>query len=101
MVKKVEYHPDAVIELRNAIIWYDDQADGLGLEFLLDVKSAESRICQNPTTWPSYEADTRHYLMQRFPYWIIYLVLFDKIQIVSVAHCKRKPGYWKHRLKFQ
>jgi hypothetical protein len=49
--------------------------------------------------WPPYEGDTRRYLLKRFPFAVIYLTSEKKIQIVAVAHCKRKPGYWKERLK--
>ena len=48
MLRQVEYHPEAKSELRESGIWYDDKVDGLGLEFLLEVKNAESRILQNP-----------------------------------------------------
>ena len=44
MLRQVEYHPEAKSELRESGIWYDDKVDGLGLEFLLEVKNAESRI---------------------------------------------------------
>lgn len=101
MLRQVEYHPDAKIEIREAVIWYDDKADGLGLEFLLEVRNAESLICQDPELWPIYEEGTRRYLIQRFPFAVIYLLSVEKIQIVSVAHCKRRPGYWKDRLNFQ
>jgi hypothetical protein len=29
---------------------------------------------------------------------LVYLDDPDVLQIVAVAHSKRKPGYWKHRL---
>jgi len=74
------------------------KVDGLGLEFLLAVKDAESKILQNPELWPIYEAGTRRYLMQRFPFAVIYLVSENRIQIVALAHCKRRPGYWKNRV---
>ena len=98
MLRQVEYHPEAKSELRESGIWYDDKVDGLGLEFLLEVKNAESRILQNPQLCPIYEAGTRRYIMQRFPFAVIYLVSEQKIQIVAVAHCKRRPEYWKDRV---
>ncbi len=97
MLRQVEYHPEAKSEIRESGIWYDDKADGLGLEFLLEVRDAESRILQHPELWPIYEVGTRRYVMQRFPFAVIYIVSEQKIQIVAVAHCKRRPGYWKDR----
>lgn len=98
MLRQVEYHPEAKSEIRESGIWYDLKVDGLGLEFLLEVRKSEFRILQNPELWPIYEAGTRRYVMQRFPFAIIYLFSEQKIQIVAVAHCKRRPGYWKNRM---
>ena len=98
MPRQVEYHPEANSEIRKSANWYDDKVDGLGLEFLLEVRNAESQIVQNPELWPVYEGGTRRYVMQRFPFAVIYLVSKLEIQIVAVAHCKRSPGYWKKRL---
>ncbi len=98
MLRQVEYHPEAKLEIRNSAIWYDDKADGLGLEFLLELRNAESLIRKNPELWPNYEVGTRRCVMQRFPFAVIYLVSGEKIQIVSVAHFKRRPGYWKNRV---
>lgn len=99
MLRQAKYHPEAKSEIRESAHWYDDKVDGLGLEFLLEVRSAESHIVRNPELWPNYEAGTRRYIMQRFPFAVIYLASEEKVQIVAVAHCKRRPGYWKDRLK--
>jgi len=98
MLRQVEYHPEAKSEIQESGIWYEGKVDGLGLEFLLAVKDAESKILQNPELWPIYEAGTRRYLMQRFPFAVIYLVSENRIQIVALAHCKRRPGYWENRV---
>ncbi|MBC8180788.1 type II toxin-antitoxin system RelE/ParE family toxin [candidate division KSB1 bacterium] len=98
MLRQVEYHPHAKAEIRNSANWYDKKVDGLGLEFMLEVKAAESKIIDNPESWASYEQGTRRYIMKRFPYSIIYLLTAEKIQIVAVAHSKRRPEYWKNRI---
>ena len=98
MARQVEYHPESKAEIQKAVNWYDDKVEGLGLEFLFEVRYAESKIIQASEMWPVYEGDTRRYLLKRFPFGVIYLTSEEKIQIVAVAHCKRKPGYWKKRL---
>ncbi len=99
MAIQVEYHPESKIEIREAADWYDYKVDGLGLEFLLELRSAESQVTNEPEMWPVYEGETRRYLLKRFPFSVIYITSENKIQIVAVAHNKRKPGYWKKRLK--
>lgn len=34
----------------------------------------------------------------RFPYHVVYLELPDRLQILAVAHDRRRPGYWKTRV---
>lgn len=84
---------------KKQLIGYDDKVEGLGLEFLFEVRYAESKIIQAPEMWPTYEEETRRYLLKRFPFGVIYFTSEEKIQIVAVAHYKRKPGYWRKRLK--
>ena len=48
MLKQAEYHPEAKSEMQKAASWYDDKVDGLGLDFLFEVKNAESQIVHNP-----------------------------------------------------
>ena len=99
MLRQVEYHPEAKFEMSESANWYDNQVKGLGLEFLLEVRKAEFKIVKNPKLCSIYEAGTRRYLMKSFPFSIIYLTSEEKIQVVAIGHCKRKPGYWKEQLK--
>ncbi|MBN1901622.1 type II toxin-antitoxin system RelE/ParE family toxin [Candidatus Sumerlaeota bacterium] len=99
MVKKVEYHPRAKEEIQEAANWYDSKIEGLGIEFLIEVRQGALKISQTSEMWQIYEGTTRRYLLKKFPFAIIYLSTEEKILIVAVAHCKRKPEYWKERLK--
>jgi toxin ParE1/3/4 len=35
----------------------------------------------------------------RFPYRVVYVVLGADIDVLAVAHAKRRPGYWRRRVK--
>jgi len=59
---------------------------------------AASAIERAPSTWPTYDHDTRRFLLRRFPYSVIYRVEPSRIVIVAIAHGRRRPGYWKERL---
>ena len=65
----------------------------------------EFRVCtggldgsEAPQRWPKYLHGTRRFVMQRFPFSVVYLDDPELVTIVAVAHSKRKPGYWKDRL---
>jgi len=36
--------------------------------------------------------------LRRFPFLIVYREVSDVIEIVALAHGRRKPFYWKQRL---
>jgi toxin ParE1/3/4 len=40
----------------------------------------------------------RRALLSRFPYGVVFVELEDHIRVVAIAHAKRKPGYWLHRV---
>ena len=44
----LQIHPEAEIELRSAVRWYQSQSDRLGREFFATVDSALTRIAANP-----------------------------------------------------
>jgi hypothetical protein len=41
----------------------------------------------------------RRRAVPRFPYYVVYLEMATHIHILAIAHDRRKPGYWKDRLK--
>ena len=41
----------------------------------------------------------RQWILPRLPYSVIYHESDDEVRIIAFAHHKRKPGYWKRRLK--
>jgi len=43
------------------------------------------------------DLETRRVVVTRFPYQVVYRLGQDDLEIVAIAHLKRRPGYWKHR----
>ena len=93
------FHPDAENEFTNSINYYEDIEKGLGLDFAIEVHSAIKRIAAFPKAWPTIEEDIRQTLVNRFPYSVLYTFEKGTIFILAVMHFKRKPKYWKHRIK--
>ena len=91
------FHPDIEHEVRASYEWYQDQAAGLGDDFLTELEKAYQTIIELPDTWPKFHDGFRRFLLSKFPFSVIYR--FDKkaIYIVAVMHNSRKPGYWTRR----
>lgn len=67
--------------------------------FASELDAAVERISSAPMLCPPYLFGTRRYLLKRFPYLVVFRQIDDKIQVVAVAHGRRKPGYWRERMR--
>lgn len=90
---------EAVRELYEAVSYYEESSEGLGLEFSHEVFATVSRILKFPEAWSPYSKRTRRSLLKRFPYGIVYRVVGDEVVIFAVMQLNRKPGYWENRFK--
>ena len=91
--------PEADEEFREAARYYESEAPGLGIAFITEVHSAVASVLANPYAAAAAGSGIRQRVLHRFPYNVLYAVEKDTIVIVAVAHQKRRPGYWKARLK--
>lgn len=91
------FHPEAEVELFEAIEYYENRETGLGLDFSIEVCSALQRIVDHPTAWPVLEGDIRRCMTNRFPYGVLYSVEPREIYILAIMHLHRDPDYWEHR----
>jgi plasmid stabilization system protein ParE len=98
-MKPIIFLPEAEQEMLEAAQYYQEQASGLGLDFLLEVERAVHSIAQSPHTWPVLEGELRRRLIRRFPCGILYRVDPEAVVIVAVAHLRKQPGYWRKRIK--
>lgn len=81
--------------------WYESHHTGLGADFLDSVDAVVSRIAENPHVGAMVpgvpDAEIRRRPVRRFPYHVVYLDLKDRLQILAIAHDRRRPGYWAER----
>lgn len=94
---RYEFHPEALEEFEEAARHYSRRQPGLDLRFIASVRETVERILGEPTRWRIFEEDVRRCFTHVFPYSILYTIERDYVLIVAVAHCSRKPGYWKSR----
>jgi len=97
--KEVEFHEEALAEAQAAYDWYATRNAAAAEAFIGELDHAVERIGMFPEASPSYVSGTRRYVLKRFPFTVIYREQKKVIQIVAVAHGRRKPGYWKKRVK--
>jgi plasmid stabilization system protein ParE len=95
---RVEFDPAAVEEGKVAHEWYQLRIPRIAAAFMEELDVAVEKIVEAPRRWPSYLRGTRRYLLRRFPNMVIYGETEAGIQILAVAHARRRPGYWKDRI---
>jgi plasmid stabilization system protein ParE len=96
--RQVEIHPGALAEAEAAVSWYVERSSRAPVAFLEEIDRAIESILNAPKRWPIFESDCRRVPLLRFPYSIVYREKSnDRVQILAVAHGRRKPGYWKTR----
>jgi plasmid stabilization system protein ParE len=97
-MKRVTFHEEAAAEVNEGAKYYEERVLGLGRLFLTAVEEAAEKVQANPEAFQLVGDEIRHKLIQRFPYSLLYVIEPDRIRIIAVAHQKRRPGYWSHRL---
>jgi plasmid stabilization system protein ParE len=101
---RVHFEDEADAEYRQAGRWYADRREGLGIEFFDAVDDVIRQIADFPRLGMSVplvptDLSVRRLAVTRFPYHVVYLKTSEGVRILAVAHDRRKPGYWKSRLR--
>jgi plasmid stabilization system protein ParE len=97
-LKLLLYHPEASDEIDGAYTWYAMRSTHAADGFYEELFKALDMVHQRPRQFPSYLHGTRRVLLDSYPFSVVFRELPRKIQIVAVAHAKRRPGYWAKRL---
>jgi plasmid stabilization system protein ParE len=94
----VDFDPAASDEAQEAYRWYAKRSQRAADAFIAELDFAVDAIGEQPTRFASYLHGARRYLLRRYPYAVVYRELPHTIQVIAVAHAKRRPGYWKSRM---
>jgi plasmid stabilization system protein ParE len=95
-------HPAAHAELREAVLFLEDQREGWGERFADAVEVAIASILESPHSWGLHRGrprvpEVRTRSVGGFRYDIKYVVSEDEVIVLAYAHERRKPDYWSER----
>jgi plasmid stabilization system protein ParE len=91
------FHYEAIEEAEAAQRWYSERSLVAARAFTAELSHAVEIVSESPERWPRFSVNTRRYVLPRFPFSLVYRMKDNVIEIVAVAHHKRRPGYWRHR----
>ncbi|MBK1705883.1 type II toxin-antitoxin system RelE/ParE family toxin [Halochromatium glycolicum] len=93
------FHPAAEAEYLESIAYYESKRPGLGATYLGEFERAMEAICESPHRNPvERRPDVRRMRMKRFPFTVLYREKANIVQVLAVAHNRRRPQYWLGRL---
>ncbi len=101
---RLPFQSDAADELRQAVVYYEQERLGYGRLFLREVMAKVDRATNFPQSGaliPGFDDkyDLRQFVLSRFPYTVVTARLRDSRFVIAVAHQRRRPRYWIERIK--
>jgi plasmid stabilization system protein ParE len=94
---RVSFHPEAATELHGGLAWYAARSTKVAGQFLVELDRALTVILESPRSWERVIGPWRRYPLRRFPFLIYFRETDSGIEIIAVAHGRRRPGYWQDR----
>ena len=94
---RVSFHAEAAAEVEAGVAWYAARSGKVAEQFLVELDRAISVILKSPRSWEQVIGPWRRYPLRRFPFLIYFRETDPGIEIVAVAHGRRRPGYWQDR----
>ena len=84
---------EALMDAREAFVWYEEQKTGLGYSFIEEVETCYQKLLNNPEHYGMQNKWIRRIKVNGFPYLIMYEIDHDTVIINSVFHTSRLPKH--------
>jgi len=97
MTREVILHTEAEAEVLQALEWYAERSAVAARAFVQELSHVISLAVRSPEAWPQVSGNTRRILFPRFPFALVFRLRVGTIEIVAVAHQRRRPSYWEDR----
>lgn len=97
-MKPIRVYPEAQLEAEAAVEWYGQRSSHAAGRFAVELRSMLERIQQGPRQFPMLAFNTRSVVLSRFPYLVVFRETKSEIEVIAVAHGRRRPGYWRERV---
>lgn len=98
MANKVKISSLAQKDLTESWEWYEEQSIGLGDRFSNIIYNDINVIAKDPFVYKKVKCDLREFVVNEFPYLIIYEYYDDVVNIIRIFHTSRNPKL-KYRQK--
>jgi toxin ParE1/3/4 len=97
MSRELIVHTEAEAEILHALEWYAQRSGVAARAFMQELSSMVALAARSPESWPIRFGNTRHIVFPRFPFDLVFRIKGETVEIVAVAHQRRRPSYWSNR----
>jgi plasmid stabilization system protein ParE len=95
------FENEALEELREIGRWYARNRPQAAERCFEDFRKTLRRVAEAPEAFPRMHGAplVRRARFGRYPYRIVYLIEKTTIHVLAIPHDRRRPSYWKGRLR--
>jgi len=102
VTQPVRTNPFSEEEIVHYVAQYTAISPELGGRLWNDIQAAFQRLSEHPligevVARARVRGAARRIPLRRFPFFVIYRVLSDQVEVMALAHTSRKPNYWRSR----
>ena len=98
-MRSVRYLEEAREEFLHEVEYFATINPRLGERFDNAVQKAEALAAEFAGMGSPYKYGTRRVFPGKFKFSIVYLIRLNEVVVIAVAPHKRKPGYWRSRVR--
>jgi len=98
-LKAYRYLEEADQEFQEHIGYFAGVSHAVAVRFVDDVEAAVNEIRQYPEIGARITRQVRKRVLTDFKYTILYVDRPNEIVIVAITPHRRRPGYWRKRLR--
>ena len=96
---RIWFHPAAEVEHLDHVAYYESRQTGLGSGYLAEFENVLAAVGEGPHRFPLIGTGSiRRAHLRRFPFAVLFRESGSELQILAVAHKRRRPTYWVARL---
>ena len=97
MNHRIILHTEAETEILEALAWYAERSALAARAFVQELMSMVVLADRSPESWTRSVGNTRRIVFPHFPFSLVFRMRGETIEIVAVAHQRRRPQYWRDR----
>lgn len=98
MKYKLSVSLHALMDIEDAINWYESIHQSLGQDLKLSLFESLDYIEQNPYQFSKKYKEVRVKFIRRFPYGIHYVIFNNEVKVIAFFHMKKDPKKWNQRI---